>query len=64
LRLNSFLRHPYKVLTHSYEAKLKEWTKKSSLTLLYCGSKDGFGGNIFHAKCDNKVPQKKKRTYN
>jgi len=47
---------PYKVLTSAYEEKIKEWTGKSTLSLLYRGSRDGFAANIFHSKCDNKGP--------
>eukprot|EP00026_Physarum_polycephalum_P012190 Phypoly_transcript_12469.p1 GENE.Phypoly_transcript_12469~~Phypoly_transcript_12469.p1 ORF type:complete len:326 (+),score=33.49 Phypoly_transcript_12469:114-1091(+) len=47
---------PYKVLDTALEKKLKEWTKKSTLTLLYSGSRDGFEAQVFHAKCNNKGP--------
>ena len=34
--------------------KVCEFEEKSKLSLLYRGSRDGFGGHVFHAKCDGK----------
>ena len=36
--------------------KLYEWTGYNSMELLYRGTKDGQGCNIFHQKCDNQGP--------
>ena len=36
--------------------KLYEWTGYNSMELLYKGTKDGQGCNIFHQKCDNQGP--------
>ena len=36
--------------------KLLEWTGYKGMELLYRGTKDGSGSNIFHNKCDNKGP--------
>ena len=36
--------------------KLYEWTGYKSMELLYRGTKDGSGANIFHNKCDNQGP--------
>jgi hypothetical protein len=49
------------VLSLAYEEKIKEWTHKSTLTLLYRGSRDGFGALNFHTKCDNKVTKRNYR---
>src|SRR6266542_5807748 len=31
-------------------------TKKPKWNLLYCASRDGYGANVFHQKCNNKGP--------
>ena len=36
--------------------KLYEWTGHKKIELLYRGTRDGSGSNIFHNKCDNKGP--------
>ena len=36
--------------------KLYEWTGYKNMELLYRGTKDGDGSNIFHNKCDNQGP--------
>jgi hypothetical protein len=36
--------------------KLCEFTPNDKWTLLYRGSRDGFGSKDFHSKCDNKSP--------
>ena len=36
--------------------KLIEWTGYKNMELLYRGTRDGSGSNIFHNKCDNKGP--------
>ena len=36
--------------------KLYEWTGYNNIELLYRGTKDGQGSNIFHQKCDNQGP--------
>ena len=36
------------------KGKLSEWCKASTFELLYRGSRDGFGSDDFHKKCDNK----------
>ena len=36
--------------------KLYEWTGYKNLELLYRGTRDGDGSNIFHNKCDNQGP--------
>lgn len=33
-----------------------EWVGNRQLTLLYSATRDGFGANIFHQKCDNRGP--------
>ena len=36
--------------------KLYEWTGYKKMELLYRGTRDGAGSNIFHKKCDNQGP--------
>ena len=36
--------------------KIYEWTGYNSMELLYRGTKDGQGSNIYHNKCDNQGP--------
>ena len=36
--------------------KLYEWTGYNKMELLYRGTRDGSGANIFHNKCDNQGP--------
>ena len=36
--------------------KLYEWTGYKSMELLYRGTRDGSGANVFHNKCDNQGP--------
>ena len=36
--------------------KLYEWTEYTKMELLYRGTRDGSGSNIFHNKCDNQGP--------
>ena len=35
--------------------KVCEFEGKSKWSLLYRGSRDGFGAHVFHAKCDGKL---------
>ena len=39
-----------------YLNKLYEWTGYKEMELLYRGTRDGSGCNVFHNKCDNKGP--------
>ena len=39
-----------------YIEKLYEWTGYKKMELLYRGTRDGDGSNIFHNKCDNQGP--------
>ena len=39
-----------------YLEKLYEWTGYKNMELLYRGTRDGSGANIFHNKCDNQGP--------
>ena len=39
-----------------YLEKLYEWTGANKMELLYRGTRDGTGSNIFHDKCDNQGP--------
>ena len=41
---------------NEYLNKLYEWTGYKDMELLYRGTRDGSGSNIFHNKCDNKGP--------
>jgi hypothetical protein len=43
------------LLTKKEEDKIKEWTAKQTLNLIYSATKDGFDPATFHNKCDNKV---------
>ena len=46
------------ILTSKQKTKLLkvcDFERKSKLTLLYRGSRDGFGAKRFHAKCDGKL---------
>jgi hypothetical protein len=59
LQLNSYEPGPFKTLSkilteaESFELiKLCEFPKKDKWTLLYRGSRDGFGAKDFHSKCD------------
>ena len=36
--------------------KLYEWTGYNNMILIYRGTRDGCGANIFHNKCDNQGP--------
>ena len=36
--------------------KLYEWTEYNKMELIYRGTRDGSGSNIFHNKCDNQGP--------
>ena len=36
--------------------KLYEWTGYNKMELIYRGTRDGSGSNIFHNKCDNQGP--------
>ena len=39
-----------------FSSKLLEWTGYKKMELLYRGTRDGAGSNIFHNKCDSKGP--------
>ena len=39
-----------------YLEKIYEWTGYKNMKLLYRGTRDGDGSNIFHNKCDNQGP--------
>ena len=39
---------------NEYLQKLLEWTGKKEMELLYRGTRDGSGSDIFHNKCNNK----------
>ena len=39
-----------------YLNKLYEWSGYKEMELLYRGTRDGSGSNVFHNKCDNKGP--------
>ena len=41
---------------NEYLNKLYEWTGYKEMELIYRGTRDGSGSNIFHNKCDNKGP--------
>ena len=41
---------------NEFKDKLIEWTGYKNMELLYKGTRDGSGSNIFHNKCDNKGP--------
>ena len=41
---------------NEYLQKLYEWTGYKKMELLYRGTRDGSGANVFHNKCDNQGP--------
>ena len=41
---------------NEYLEKLYEWTGYNKMELLYRGTRDGSGSNMFHNKCDNQGP--------
>jgi len=46
-----------KLLNKEQQEKIQEWVGKAKkFTLLFCATRDGFGVNNFHQKCDNKGP--------
>ena len=41
---------------NEYLEKIYEWSGYKGMELIYRGSRDGSGSNIFHNKCDNQGP--------
>lgn len=37
---------------HQFQTQIEKWLGKKTWTLLYQGTRDGFGSKTFHAKCD------------
>jgi len=59
--LTRSLRFTSTLLKKYHETKIREWTKAKNLTLIYTGSRDGFGAKSFHEFCDHKVKEKKNK---